>query len=107
MARSRRRSPCSARSKAFLSRLERDRIARVPDTAVFLTRALRDTPPVLVWHVQHNRALHSHVLAITARVESVPWIAEADRVSVSPMAPGFWRVVARYGFIWSDPTSRG
>jgi KUP system potassium uptake protein len=84
---------------AFLARLERDRVVRVPGTAVFLTRAMRDTPPVLVWHVQHNRALHTHVLAITAQVESVPWIAEADRVSVSPMAPGFWRAVARYGFM--------
>jgi KUP system potassium uptake protein len=28
----------------------------VPGTAVFLTRTLRDAPPVMVWHVRHNRA---------------------------------------------------
>jgi KUP system potassium uptake protein len=84
---------------AFLAQIERDRIARVPGTAVFLTRALFDTPPVLVWHVQHNRALHSHVLVVTTQVESVPWIAEQERVTLSQMAPGFWRAAARYGFM--------
>ncbi len=49
----------------FLAQIKRDRVARVPGTAVFLTRALRDTPPVLVWHVKHTRALHTHVLAVT------------------------------------------
>jgi KUP system potassium uptake protein len=83
----------------FLSEIERNHIPRVPGTAVFLTRAVRDTPPVLVWHVRHNRALQQHVLAVTAQVESVPWIAESERVNVSPMGPGFWRVIARYGFM--------
>jgi KUP system potassium uptake protein len=83
----------------FLIQIERDRIARVPGTAVFLTRAVRDTPPVLVWHVQHNRALHTHVLAVTAQIAAVPWIAAQERVTVSPMAPGFWRAIARYGFM--------
>jgi KUP system potassium uptake protein len=83
----------------FLAQIARDRIARVPGTAVFLTRAVKETPPVLVWHVQHNRALHTHVLAVTAQIEPVPWIAPAERVTVSPMAPGFWRAIARYGFM--------
>jgi KUP system potassium uptake protein len=83
----------------FLAELERNHIPRVPGTAVFLTRAVRDTPPVMAWHVRHNRALQQHVLAITAQVESVPWIAESERANVSPMGPGFWRVVARYGFM--------
>jgi len=96
---SKRLHECLVPFDAFLAQIERDGVARVPGTAVFLTRALRDTPPVMVWHVQHNRALHDHVLAVTAQVESVPWIGEADRVTVSQMAPGFWRATARYGFM--------
>jgi len=84
---------------AFLAEIENKHIARVPGTAVFLTRAIRDTPPVMVWHVRHNRALQQHVLAVTALTESVPWVAENQRVTVSLMAPGFWRVIARYGFM--------
>jgi KUP system potassium uptake protein len=40
----------------FVARIAEARIPRVPGTAVFLTRTLRDAPPVMVWHVRHNRA---------------------------------------------------
>jgi len=84
---------------AFLAEMDQNQVPRVPGTAVFLTRAIRDTPPVMAWHVRHNRALQRHVLAVTAQIEPVPWIAESERVTVNPMGPGFWRVIARYGFM--------
>ena len=31
-----------------------------------------ETPPVMSWHVRHNRSLHEHVLALTMTVVSVP-----------------------------------
>jgi KUP system potassium uptake protein len=83
----------------FMAKLERDRIPRVPGTAVFLTRATRDTPPVLVWHVRHNRALQEHVLAITTQIESVPWLADEMRATVTEEAPNFWRAIVCYGFM--------
>jgi KUP system potassium uptake protein len=85
--------------KTFMAKLEQDRVPRVPGTAVFLTRATRETPPVLVWHIRHNRALQEHVLAITALVEPVPWISDETRVTVTQEAPGFWRAIVRYGFM--------
>src|SRR5262249_26583411 len=45
----------------FLARVGSNNVPRVPGTAVFLTRTVRDTPPVMVWHVKHNRALHEHL----------------------------------------------
>ena len=83
----------------FMAKLKQDRVPRVPGTAVFLTRATRDTPPVLVWHVRHNRALQQHVLAITTVTESVPWIADEMRATVTQAAPNFWRAIAHYGFM--------
>jgi KUP system potassium uptake protein len=85
--------------EVFLEKLKQDRVARVPGTAVFLTRAKRETPPVMVWHVKHNRALHEHVIAITARTEPVPRIPSHERVTQTQIAPGFWRADARYGFM--------
>jgi KUP system potassium uptake protein len=85
--------------EVFLEKLKQDRVARVPGTAVFLTRAKRETPPVMVWHVKHNRALHEHVIAITARTEPVPRIPHHERVTQTQIAPGFWRADARYGFM--------
>jgi KUP system potassium uptake protein len=83
----------------FMAKLEQDRIPRVPGTAVFLTRATRDTPPVLVWHVRHNRALQQHVLAVTTITEPVPWIADEMRVTFTQAAPNFWRAIVHYGFM--------
>jgi KUP system potassium uptake protein len=90
----------------FMAKLKEDRVPRVPGTAVFLTRALRDTPPLLAWHVRHNRALQEHVLVITTQIESVPWIADDKRVTIEQEAPGFWRAGVRYGFMERPDTPR-
>ncbi len=90
----------------FMAKLKEDRVPRVPGTAVFLTRALRDTPPLLAWHVRHNRALQEHVLVITTQIESVPWIADDKRATIEQEAPGFWRAGVRYGFMERPDTPR-
>ena len=74
-------------------------VARVPGTAVFLTRADRETPPVLVWHVRKNRSLHEHVLMLKLIVTSFPRTNPSERVQVARVADKFWRIEARYGFM--------
>ena len=50
---------------AMIAELHSGKIARVPGSAVFFTRAMDQTPPVMDWHVRKNRALHEYVLALT------------------------------------------
>ncbi len=83
----------------FMEKVEQDRIARVPGTAVFLTRTQRGAPPVMVWHVKHNRALHRRLFVLSVRTRSVPWIGDAGRLAFEEVAPNFWRAVADYGFM--------
>jgi KUP system potassium uptake protein len=83
----------------FLALVERGRVPRVPGTALFLTRTQRDAPPVMVWHLKHNRALHERLFVLTVTVQSVPWIRGADRLAFEEIAPNFWRATARYGFM--------
>jgi KUP system potassium uptake protein len=83
----------------FLEQLVSKHIPRVPGTAVFLTRTSKDIPPVMVWHVRHNRALHQSLLVLTVLTEPVPWIADSERLSVTSLAPDFWRAEVRYGFM--------
>jgi len=87
----------------FLKKISAANVPRVPGTAVFLTRAERDTPPVLVWHIKHNRALHEHVLVLRVAIQSVPWVSPRDRLTIAEIAPGFWRADARYGLLCSKP----
>jgi KUP system potassium uptake protein len=83
----------------FLADIVAKGIPRVPGTAVFLTRTTRDAPPVMLWHVKQNRALHRHLIAVTCLTESIPYVGEARRVALEQVAPDFWRMIARYGFM--------
>jgi KUP system potassium uptake protein len=83
----------------FMTRIAEKKIPRVPGTAVFLTRTERDTPPVMVWHVKHNRALHEHLFALRVEIRPVPWVAPPNRLTIEKVAENFWRANARYGFM--------
>ena len=83
----------------FLAKIAAGGIPRVPGTAVFLTRTRHDAPPVMVWHLKHNRALHERLFVLTVTTEPVPWIDPAERLVVEEAAPRFWRASARYGFM--------
>jgi KUP system potassium uptake protein len=83
----------------FMAKIAEGRIPRVPGTAVFLTRTQRDAPPVMVWHLKHNRALHERLLVLTVDTEPTPWVTPSARLAFEEIAPQFWRASARYGFM--------
>src|ERR1700726_5325532 len=83
----------------FMTAIAAKNIPRVPGTAVFLTRTERDTPPVMIWHVKHNRALHEHLFVLRVEILSVPWVAPGNRMTIDEVAPNFWRAEARFGFM--------
>jgi KUP system potassium uptake protein len=83
----------------FMADIAGRKIPRVPGTAVFLTRTERDTPPVMVWHVKHNRALHEHLFVLRLEIMSIPWVSPSNRMSIEEVAPNFWRAEARFGFM--------
>ncbi len=85
--------------ETFMKSIEDRHIPRVPGTGIFLTRTQNDTPPVMTWHVQQNRSLHAQLLVVSATVESVPWIEQADRTRLTQVQPDFWRATLRFGFM--------
>lgn len=74
-------------------------VPRVPGTAIFFAKADHDVPAVLLWHLGHNRALHSTLLVLTVKIVTVPRIAPAQRLRMKQLAPNFWRATAAYGFM--------
>jgi KUP system potassium uptake protein len=84
---------------AMITELHSGKIARVPGSAVFFTRAMDQTPPVMDWHVRKNRALHESVLALTLTVLSIPWTDPDERLTVQHVDDKFWRAEARRGFM--------
>jgi KUP system potassium uptake protein len=84
---------------AFMAEIAQKQVPRVPGTAVFLTRTKQDVPPLMVWHLSHNRALHQFLFVLTVDTESVPWINDARRLAMTEIVPHFWRASAHYGFM--------
>src|SRR6266852_4197247 len=83
----------------FMARIAEKKVPRVPGTAVFPTRTERDTPPVMVWHVKHNRALHEHLFVLRVEILPVPWVSSRNRMTIENVAPNCWRAYARFGFM--------
>jgi KUP system potassium uptake protein len=83
----------------FLADLKARNVPRVPGTAVFLTRTAMGIPPVLVWHIRHNRALHERVLVLRVLTESRPRVNWPERMQIEQEGENFWRVTSHFGFI--------
>jgi KUP system potassium uptake protein len=92
--------------RAFLEQLEARNIARVPGAAVFLTREAQATPTMLVHYVDHSLALQEHVILLSVQIDHEPRIADPERIQISEIGLGFFRVVARYGFMESPDLAR-
>jgi hypothetical protein len=85
--------------KQFVEIIGSHDVARVPGSAVFLTRADSETPPVLVWHVRKNRSLHEYVLILKLVVTSSPRTKPSERLQIERIADKLWRIEARHGFM--------
>ena len=72
---------------------------RVAGTAVFLTRQDRDVPAVLIWHLMHNRSLHTDLIVLTVSGAAVPWIDADKQLDIKELTPRFWRAHATFGFM--------
>lgn len=83
----------------FMAHLAEENIARVPGTAVFLTRTSQDAPSVLIWHVKQNHALQKNVFILKINTKLIPWVTNAERVTPKEIYPNVWRAVASYGFM--------
>lgn len=85
--------------KELVTEIQRDKVARVPGTAVFLTPRLEDTPPVLHHHIERSHALQEQVVVLTVLTEDVPRTTGDERLQLDNLEHGFFRVVLHYGYL--------
>jgi K+ transporter len=83
----------------FLDDVARVKPPRVNGTAVFMASNPKGTPTVLLHHFKHNQVLHKQVVLLSVLGEPVPEVPRERRVKVEPLAHGFYRVTASYGFM--------
>lgn len=82
----------------FITSLANDDMHRTPRTAVYAVANPDTVPQALLHNLKHNQVIHERNLILTVVFHEVPWISFEERVQVTPLVPGFWKVQVNYGF---------
>lgn len=85
--------------KSLLDDLASDPLPRVPGTAVFMVGSADTIPHALLHNLKHNKVIHERVVFLTVITEEVPRVSRSRRLEIKELAPDFFRIVARVGFI--------
>jgi KUP system potassium uptake protein len=83
----------------FLADLDAHPVSRVRGTAVFMASTPGGIPNVLMHHIKHNQVLHQQVVLFSISTQPVPWIDVERGLEVRDLGRGFFRVVAKVGFM--------
>jgi KUP system potassium uptake protein len=83
----------------FLDDIAVRKPSRVPGTAVFMSVSTDGTPIPLLHNYKHNKIIHEQVLLLSIVSAGTPHVAPQDRLDITPLGQGFFRIVARYGFM--------
>jgi len=82
----------------FVERLDPAKPARVPGTAIFLTRDLAHVPVALLHALKHYKMLHERVVMMQVDTEDVPHVLDEQRLAIAELGKGFYTIRIRYGF---------
>lgn len=79
--------------------LEKVIAQRTPGTGVFMAASDAGLPPVLPHMVQRTHALHKQIIILTVVTDEKPKVETRDRLVISEMGHGFFRVHMFFGFM--------
>src|ERR1700719_5286202 len=82
----------------FLDDLKRDPPVRVTGSAIFLDATASGIPRALLNNIKFHRVIHERVVLLTVVTREQPRIADAKRLTVTPVCEGIIRIVAQVGF---------
>jgi KUP system potassium uptake protein len=83
----------------FVEALNPEKPARVPGTAIFMTRDLARVPIALLHALKHYKVLHQRVVMMQVETEDVPHVPSEHRLEIGELGKGFYTIRVRYGFL--------
>jgi len=93
-----RRAESAAAIEPLLASSAGGSAVHVKGTAVYMQGEPSGVPRTLLHNLKHNHVVHERVIFLTILIENEPLVSNDHRLTVTRLADGFWRVVARYGF---------
>jgi KUP system potassium uptake protein len=85
--------------RQFVERLKPERPARVPGSAIFMTRDLAHAPAALLHALKHYKVLHERVVMMQVETQDVPHVPDEQRLDIEELGKGFFTIRIRYGFM--------
>jgi KUP system potassium uptake protein len=83
----------------FLAAINANPPTTVAGTAVYLVGDASGVPRALTQNIRFNHVIHERNLFLTFMHPEIPRVAAEDRIQIENIAPGFQRIIARYGFM--------
>jgi KUP system potassium uptake protein len=83
----------------FVEALKPDRPARIPGTAIFMSRDLNRVPIALLHALKHYKVLHERVVIMQVQTEDVPYVADDQRLEIRELGKDVYTIRLRYGFM--------
>src|SRR4030095_7024441 len=79
---------------------EQNKLHRTPGTAIFLASDANATPNAMLKNIKHNQILHTRNIILTIQTDRTrPHVPPRERVEIDDRSEGFYRLVARFGFM--------
>ncbi|MEH6756328.1 MAG: potassium transporter Kup [Parasphingorhabdus sp.] len=72
---------------------------RVSGTAIFMASSSMGIPAALLHNIKHNKVIHDRVVILTVNIKDVPSIPLSERVEVTDIGDGFYRLILNFGFM--------
>jgi KUP system potassium uptake protein len=85
--------------KTFVASVAEGGVTKVPGNAVFMSANPDIVPHALLHSLKHFKAIHAQVAVVTVKIDDIPHVPQAQRVSVEQLHSGFWRVRVHFGFM--------
>lgn len=85
--------------KGFVKNMDLRKVTRVSGTAIYLTQNPLTTPPAFMQNITRNKIIHSRIIFLSVGFKGVPRIPAKERIRFEKLRDGFYRVLARYGFL--------
>lgn len=76
-------------------------VARARGIAVFLTATTEGVPAALLHNLKHNQTVHESTVLTTVTTAETPYVPPSERVTLTDLGSGFYRLIIRYGFMQS------
>jgi len=85
--------------EVILKDVQRYKLMRTHSTGVFLSVSPTGTPITMLHLLKHTDSLPQRVILMSIVSTNTPFVTRQDRVAITNLGKGFYRLIASYGFM--------